>query len=48
MLGEIVKVNLSSLIVEGKVIEIAGEKFVIELQDKSRCIVVREQIVKWK
>lgn len=46
MRGEIVKVNLSSLIVEGKVIEIIGEKYIVELADKSRCIVTKEQIIK--
>ncbi|MGD6876749.1 hypothetical protein [Bacillus infantis] len=46
MRDETVKVNLSSLIVEGTVIEIIGEKFIVELSDKSRCIVTKDQIIK--
>ncbi|WP_180953463.1 hypothetical protein [Bacillus sp. T33-2] len=46
MIGDTIYVNLSSLIVKGKVIEIIGDKLVVELEDQSRCIVVKEQIVK--
>lgn len=40
-----VYINLSSQIVKGKLLEIVGEKFIVELGDKSKCVVTKDQIV---